>query len=151
MAEASSSQSRSPFCVRRECCRCCCRCCCCGCATLLLMPQQCCCFLLLFVIVCRMEKKCCWFIESDSSVFCSLEHDVFLVYSLAVLSHLRPRFVYILGNCGHARSQGGRHPAAAKPPLYVILNPKPVGHRYESLLIEHHQYNAHVKRRPGPH
>ena len=41
---------------------------------------------------------------------------------LAVLSHLRPRFAYttyILGNYGHARSQGGRQAAATKPPLYT--------------------------------
>ena len=31
-------------------------------------------------------------------------------------SHLRPRFAYILGKYGYARSQGGRQPAAL--PLY---------------------------------
>ena len=29
------------------------------------------------------------------------------------------RRYYILRNCGHARSQGGRHPAAANPPLHI--------------------------------
>ena len=36
---------------------------------------------------------------------------------LAVLWHFRPRFAYILGHSGRARRQGGREPAAAKPPL----------------------------------
>ena len=38
-------------------------------------------------------------------------------YPLVVPSHLRPRFAYILDHIGHARSQGGRQPASAKPPL----------------------------------
>ena len=37
---------------------------------------------------------------------------------LTVLSYLRPRFAYILLHCGHAQSQGGRQPAAAKYHLY---------------------------------
>ena len=40
---------------------------------------------------------------------------------LAVLSHLRPRLAYILGHYGHARSQGGRQPAAAKPGLLYYI------------------------------
>ena len=36
----------------------------------------------------------------------------------STVPHLRPRFAYILGNYEHARSQLGRQPAAAKPPLY---------------------------------
>ena len=48
--------------------------------------------------------------------FSSFKDDLVLIYPLTVLSHLRPRFSYILGNSGHARSQGG--PAAAKP-LYI--------------------------------
>ena len=55
------------------------------------------------------------------------------MYPLAVLSHLQRRFLtwyvsYILGNCGHARSQGGRQPAEAKPPLHtynIIYNMYP--------------------------
>lgn len=48
----------------------------------------------------------------------SLKHDLFYMYSLAVLSHSHPRFAYyILGQCGHALSQGGRQPAAPKPRL----------------------------------
>ena len=40
--------------------------------------------------------------------FYSFKRDNFLVHPLEVLSHLRPRLGYILGNYGHARSQGGR-------------------------------------------
>ena len=46
--------------------------------------------------------------------FSSFKRDLFLMYSLAVLSHLRRRFAYILGNYGHALSQGGRQSTAAK-------------------------------------
>ena len=86
---------------------------------LLFLQQQCCYFLLLFVIVCcRMTN----FVAGSLNLipvffFSSFKRDFFLMYPLAVLSHLRPRFAYILGNYGHARSQGGRQPAAAKPPL----------------------------------
>ena len=38
----------------------------------------------------------------------------------AVLSHLRPRFAYVLGHYGHAWGQGGRQPAAAKPPRVFL-------------------------------
>ena len=34
------------------------------------------------------------------------------------LSHLPPRFAYVLGDDGNARSQGERQPTAAKPPLH---------------------------------
>ena len=45
--------------------------------------------------------------------FSSFKHDLFLMYPLAVLSHVQPRFKhviisYMLGNHEHARSQGGR-------------------------------------------
>ena len=42
------------------------------------------------------------------------------MHPLAVPSHLRPQFSSNLGHYGHARSQGERQPAAAKPPLYCI-------------------------------
>ena len=50
----------------------------------------------------------------------SFKRDVFLMIPLGstALSHLRPRFAYILGNYEHSRSQGGRQPVAAKPGLY---------------------------------
>ena len=38
----------------------------------------------------------------------------------STMSHLRPRFAYTIGNDGHARSQGGRQPAATKPRLFDI-------------------------------
>ena len=41
--------------------------------------------------------------------------------NVAVLSHLRPQSAYILGHYGHARSQGERQPAAAKPGLYISI------------------------------
>ena len=46
-----------------------------------------------------------------------------LLYPLAALLHFYAFTAsicqyYILGNYGHARSQGGRQPATAKPPLY---------------------------------
>ena len=70
------------------------------------------------VILCRMAKFC-GFIESDPSSF---KRDLVLMHPLAVLllSHVRPRFAYILGNYGHARSQGGRHPATAKASLALL-------------------------------
>ena len=50
--------------------------------------------------------------------FSSFKSDIFFMCPLAVLCRiLRPRFAGILGNCGHARSQGGRQPAAVKLPL----------------------------------
>ena len=89
---------------------------------LLLLQQQCLCFLLLFVIVCRRAK----FVAVSLNLipvfyFSSFIRDLFLMVPLgsAAVSHLRPRFAYILGNYGHARSQGGRQPVAAKPPLYI--------------------------------
>ena len=54
--------------------------------------------------------------------FSSFKRDLFLMVPfLAVLSHLRPRFAYITGKYGHARSQDERQPAAAKPLLYNII------------------------------
>ena len=96
-------------------------CCCC------LLQRQCCCFLLLLLLLAANRhrvpdgKICCWFIESEPSLFFLFKDDFFLMHPLAVLLHLRPRFACILGNYRHARSQGGRQPAAARPPLYNIL------------------------------
>ena len=91
---------------------------------LLLLQQQCCCFLLLFVIVCRTAKFVCWFIGSDPSVFFLFTQRRFLFLMVplgsTIVSRLRPRFAYTLGNYGRARSQGGRQPTAAKPPLYYV-------------------------------
>ena len=91
---------------------------------LLLLQQQCCCSLLLFVIVCWMAKFCCCFTESDPSVlFLFIKTRVSFLHPLAALLcriYLQSWFAYILGNCGLARSQGGRQPAAAKPPCIYM-------------------------------
>ena len=70
------------------------------CYTAVSLQQQCWCFLLLFVIVCRMVKFGCWFIQSNLC-FISLASNALIFYSTLdsttnVVSHLRPRFVYIL-------------------------------------------------------
>ena len=64
-------------------------------------------------------KNCCWSIESDPSVFFLFIQTRFIFHVPlgSTVSHLRSRLSYILGNYGHARSQAGRQPAAAKPPL----------------------------------
>ena len=71
----------------------------------------------------RDGKLCCWFIESDSSVF-FLFFQIRFVFrvpltSTSTLSHFWPRFAYILGNYGPVRSQRGGQPAVAKPSLYI--------------------------------
>ena len=53
---------------------------------------------------------------------CSFKRHEFFTKPLAVLSHLRPQSAYIMGNYGRAGSQGGRQPAAAKPPSYDGVN-----------------------------
>ena len=66
-------------------------------------------------------NSCCWFVEALSAFsFSSFKHDIFLIYPLAVLVHLRPRYAYILGRRGQVRSQGGYQPTAAKPALFII-------------------------------
>ena len=74
---------------------------------LLLLQQQCCCFLILYVIVCRIAK----FVAGSLNLipvlfFSSFKRDLFLMYPLAVPSHLRLRFAfryYMLGNYGQPR------------------------------------------------
>ena len=89
---------------------------------LLLLHQQCCCFLLLFVIVCRLDK----FVAGSLNLipvfsFPSFKLDLFLMVLLgSTVSHLRPRFAYILGNYGYARSQGGRQQAPLVYPYQII-------------------------------
>ena len=102
---------------------CCCRCCCC-CSFVFLYCCCCCGQRLLFVIVCRMAKIVAGSLSLiPSSVFFSLhsKHDLFLMYvplgSTNVAFAASICLYYILGNYGHARSQGGRQPAAANPPL----------------------------------
>ena len=118
MIEVSSKQSRSQLYMHTECC--CCRCCCCcsvRCYTVAAAAVP----LLPAAVRHRVpDGQICWFVESVPVFsFCSLKRDLFLMVPLgSTASHLRPRFAYILGNYGHARSQGGRQPAAGKPALY---------------------------------
>ena len=82
-------------------------------------------------------------IESDPTVFFLLIQTRYIldVPLVSTVSHVRSRFAYILGNCGHARSQGGRQAAAAKPPLFYIYFGPPSLPSLESLesSLAHHQ------------
>ena len=116
MIEVSSEQSTCQFYVhayRGLPCRCCLVCCyttAVPAAAVLLLPPA---------VRRRVpDGQICGFIESDPSVSCHSNATYFDVPLGRNVSHLRSRFAYILGNCGHARSQGGRQPAAAKPPSY---------------------------------
>ena len=64
-------------------------------------------------------KNCCWLIESDSiQCFLSWKTIIFIVpLGCSVAFTASICLYYILGNYGHAWSQGGRQPAALKPPL----------------------------------
>ena len=84
------------------------------CAAILLLLQLELLAALLFVIVRRMDLIPVFHLSS-------FKHYLFSMYPLAVLSHLRPGFAYILGNCGHARSQGGRQPRHGKDPLKCLV------------------------------
>ena len=69
-----------------------------------------------FVIACRMTKVVAGGLNLiQSSVFFLFKHDLFIV------NPLRSFLCYILSNYGHARSQGGRQPPAANPPLYACI------------------------------
>ena len=77
-------------------------------------------FLLLFVIVCWMAT---FFADSLNLVrvfsCSSFKRDLLVMVPLgSTVSHLRPTISCVLGDYGHARSQGGHQPAAAKLPLY---------------------------------
>ena len=70
------------------------------------------------------DKNCCWFAESDSSVFfLVIKHDLFLMYPLAVLSYLRPGFAHNTSSVitGIRGAKGGRQPAAAKTPCIYLV------------------------------
>ena len=114
-----------------ECCCCCCFCSALCVAILLLLrqQQQCCCFLLLLVLVCRMAKVVagsCNLIPVFS--FSSFKRNINFdctpwQYSVAFTASicLVRTYLEVLGNYGHARSQGGRQPAGANPPLNRLL------------------------------
>ena len=85
----------------------------------LLLLQQ----LLLFVVVCRMAKNVGGSLNLiPPSVFFLFKYDLFSMYAplgSAVALSASICLYYLLGNYGHARSQGGRQPAAVKPRLYL--------------------------------
>ena len=69
------------------------------------------------------DKKCCWFIESGSIQCFFLFIQTQFIFNVCIPLGSTVAFTasicldYILGNDGHARSQGGRQPVASKPPL----------------------------------
>ena len=90
------------------------------------------------------QKLLLWLVESDSSVFLfsSLNSIYIFMYPLAVLPHLRPRFSCCKmqeHNCGHAQSQDGRQPAAAKPHCTYMVIFKMLGNpgKIENRKYEH--------------
>ena len=93
------------------------------CVAILLLFLRCCCFLLLFVVVCRMANFFAGSLNLIPAFFILLiQTRFFFMYPLAVLlsvaftTSICP-YRYIVGNYGHAQSQGGRQPVAAKPRL----------------------------------
>ena len=82
--------------------------------------------LLLFVVVCRMTNfaavvHCVFPVLSFSS---SKQHLLLMHVPLgSTVAFAASIYLYyvssILGNYGHARSQGGRQPAAVRPPFYI--------------------------------
>ena len=117
MTAVWSEQSRSHSYKHTE--RWCRRCCCSVCCYAAVVAAAVVLFLLLFVIV--PDGKKLLLVNLIPVFSCpSFKLDLFLMYPSAVLSHVPPRFAYILGNHGRTRSQGGHQPAVAKPPTYSI-------------------------------
>ena len=90
----------------------------------LFLQQRWCCFLLLLFIVCRMVKSGAGslnLIPVFSLSFIQTRFIFDVALGSTAVSHVRPRLAYILGNCGHARCQGGRQAATAKSPLEIYL------------------------------
>ena len=85
---------------------------------LLLLLQQ----VLLFVIVCRMENIAAGSLDQipSSALLLFIQTRRILMYVPLGNTVAFTASTCLIGSYGHARSQGGRHPAAAKPPLYVI-------------------------------
>ena len=101
----------------------CCRCCCCCCAPVLLLLQK-----LLSVIVRRTAKTVAGSLNlMTSNVFflfiqTQFIFDVCTTPLGSTIEFTALICLYnILGNCRHARSQGGHQPAALKPPLCVYV------------------------------
>ena len=116
----SSEQSRSQLCsvYSTQCCR---RSGCCYTA-MVTAAAVLCCFLLLFVIVCKISQLGAGSLHLISNVLFRFTQTQFICYVPLdnTVSHTC-RFDYILRNCDHALSQGGRHPAAAKFPFYIYM------------------------------
>ena len=76
-------------------------------------------------------KVCCWFNESDSGAFfLFIKTRFFFNVPLGSTVAFTPSIClwYILGNFGHARSQGERQPASTNPPLCIYrLHPGRAG------------------------
>ena len=112
MIDVSSEQSRSQFYMHTECC-CCCSVCCytavVAAAAVMLLPAA---------VRHRVPdgQIWCWFIESDPSVFFLFIQTLFIFDGTPWQYSVSSRFACILGNYGHARSQGGRQPTTARPP-----------------------------------
>ena len=102
---------------------CCCRAAALSVVILLLLLYQ----RLLFVIVCRIAKLASGSLNLISSivfVLLIIKDDLLFLYlplGSAVAFMASISLYYILGNYGHAQGQGGRHPVAAKPPLYIHI------------------------------
>ena len=93
------------------------RCCCCSS----------CCLLVLFVIVCRMAIVAGSLNLIPVFYFSSFKHDLGLMYvplGSTVAFTASICLYYILGNFGHARSQGGVSPPRRSPPcIYIDILP----------------------------
>ena len=120
----SPPRRRTPCIYLHTACRC--RCCCCSVCCYNAVFAEAAVLLLLAAAVAVRHRVpdgqiWCWFIESDPSVFFLFTQTQFIfdVPRSSTVSPVRSRFANVLGNCGHAWSRGGRHPAAVKPPLYV--------------------------------
>ena len=106
---------------------------------LLCLLLSCCCCRCSAAACCCCSSSCTgwhnlllWFLAPDSSVFfLFIPTRVIFMYPLAVLVACAPSIcIYIVGNYGHVRSQGGRQPAVAKllqyaPGMYVFRD-KPI-------------------------
>lgn len=77
------------------------------------------------VMVCRMSKLFLWFIESDSRVFVLFIPTRTIFYvplgSTVEFTASICLLYYMLGDYGHAQSEGARQPAASKPLMQVVF------------------------------
>ena len=96
----------------------------------------------------RDGKNCCWFIESNSSVFFLFIQTRFifnvpLVSAVAFTASIC--LWYILGSYGHARSQGGRQPAAGSPPcIYYVDSVMAACSRVMTRVNTYNQYHTRI-------